>query len=994
MNEQPFRNPSGGAIDRSQPLGFVFNGRGYRGYAGDTLASALLANGVSLVARSFKYHRPRGLFGLGAEEPNGLVEVGQGARREPNVKATQVELYDGLVAASQNCWPSVDFDVFAATGWFAPLLPAGFYYKTFMAPRGRWMFYERYIRRMAGIGHAPVLPDPDRYDYRQAHCDVLVVGGGPAGLAAALAAGRSGARVILVDEASEFGGTLRHARDSIGEQPAQAWIDKAVETLRALPETVLLPRATAFGYYDHNQLGIVERVTDHRSGRAGEPRQRLWHVNAKRVVLTTGAHERSLVFGNNDLPGVMLASAARGYANIHAVRAGQRAVVFTNNDSAYAAAADLRAAGVEVRALVDCRDQVGGAADVLGGTGIEHMTGAAVLEARGRKRVTAVTIGRFEPNADSTSPGGTIDCDLLCVSGGWNPAIHLHAQARGQPVFDEASGAYVPGTTFQAECSAGSARGLLATRDCLIDGAKAGAAAARQAGFQASDDPGIDLSASHAITPPAAVWRIPPAIGPRTKRFVDLQNDVTDADIALAVREGYRSVEHVKRYTTLGMGTDQGKTSNALGFAQVARALGAEIGTVGVTTYRPPYTPVSLGALAGREGGAHFYPDRLTPMHAWHLAHGAIMVRAGTWLRPQCYPRAGERADDALRRETRNVRCAVGIADVSTLGKLELFGPDAIEFLERVYANRWRSLPVGRCRYGLMLREDGMVFDDGTTTRLGEQHFFMTTTTGQAPMVARRLTYCHQALWPDLDLHIVPVVEQWAGMAIAGPRSREVLAEFAAPLDVGGSALPYMGAMETTISGVTVRILRISYSGDLGYELHVPAGHGLWLWQRLVDIGRAYGMMPYGTDAMSALRLEKGHVAGGEMNGRTTADDLGLGRMLKPTGDYIGHRSLSRPGLAEPDRLQLVGLVPEGPAAALPTAAMLVTPDKRRYVGEITSANWSTTLQKPIGLALLTAGRSRHGERLIATAPMHGTEMPVIVQAPIFFDPEGERLRA
>ncbi len=993
MTRQPFRNATGGVVDRARPLRFAFNGRVCEGYAGDTLASALLANGVRLVGRSFKYHRPRGVFGLGAEEPNALVQLGQGAASEPNSKATEIELKDGLVAASQNCWPSVAFDVGASLGLFAPLLPAGFYYKTFMWPRRWWLAYERPIRRMAGMGRAPTLPDPDRYEHRHAHCDALVVGAGPAGLAAALAAGRAGARLILVDEASAAGGSLRGGTATIGGRPAGEWVARTYAELAQLPDALLLSRAVAFGYYDHNQIAVLERVADHRGVRPGEPRQRVWHIAARQVVLAAGAHERPLVFGNNDLPGVMLASAARGYVNRYAVRPGSTAVVFTNNDSAYAAALDLAAGGVAVKAVVDCRARAPEALiAALAAAGIEHAPGSVVLHATGGRALRRVMLAKLD--GAGTSRQREIACDLLAVSGGWNPAVHLHAQSRGRPRYDAGIAAFVPGPPVQAERSAGAARGTFSLAGCLAEGVAAGAAAAEAAGFAAAVH--LDLApmqgAFESTIEP--LWQVPPGRGGRHKRFVDLQDDVTAADIALAVREGYRSVEHVKRYTTLGMGTDQGKTSNAIGFAHVAAALGSGISAVGTTTYRPPYVPVALGALAGAEGGRHFMPNRLTPMHAWHLAAGAVMMQSGPWRRPQCYPRPGESLEAAARREALAVRERVGLVDVSTLGKLELFGPDAVEFLERVYINRWRTLAVGRCRYGVMLREDGIVFDDGTTTRLGPERFFMTTTTGQAALVARRLDYYRKVLWPELDLRIVNVSEQWAGVALAGPASRRVLARVIEGLDIGPAALPYMAAGTGTVGGVEARVLRISFSGDLAFEIYVPAGHGTMLWRRLIAAGAEDGISPYGIDALNALRIEKGHVAGAELDGRTTAGDLGLGRMIRPLGDFIGRRSLSRPGLADPARWQLVGLEPADGARALPPGAKILGAEANRYIGELTSTSWSPLLGMPIGLGLVAGGRARHGERLSAVSPLAGESVPVVVRSPMFVDPQGERLHA
>ncbi len=1002
---QHWRNPEraeGELIDRSRPVQFTFNRTRYAGYLGDTLASAILANGVRIVGRSFKYHRPRGIFSLGVEEPNALVQLGVGAETEPNTRATQIELRDGLIAASQNCWPSVRFDLGATTGLFSRLLPAGFYYKTFKWPPRSWLAYELFIRRMAGMGICATEADPDRYEHTHAHCDVLVAGGGPAGLAAACSAGRQGARVLLVDEGSRLGGSLLYDGTPIDSVPARAWIADLEASLAGMPEVTVLRRATAFGYYDHNQLGVLERVTDHRLPKPGEVRQRVWHVDAREVVLATGAHERSLVFGNNDLPGVMLASAARGYLNGFAVRPGRHAVVLTNNDSAYAAARDLAAGGVTVRMLIDLRPvPPRNAIDQLAGTGIEIMAGAAVTHALGRNAVTGVNVAQIDSVGQPRGSSREVACDLVCVSGGWSPAVHLHAQARGKPTFAAAIGAFVPGVSVQAERSAGAARGSFTLEACIAEGADAGLDAARKAGVDVESSataPSEGPIPTNAPAPPSSVlpiWSIGAVPGTQYKRFVDLQNDVTDADIALAVREGYRSVEHVKRYTTLGMGTDQGKTSNTAGFAHIAAALQVEIATVGSTTFRPPYVPVTLGALAGAEGGRHFLANRRTAIHDEHLASGALMLQSGPWLRPQCYPHAGESPDHAARREAQAVRSSLGIVDVSTLGKFEVSGPDATAFLERIYVNRLQTLKVGRCRYGVMLRDDGVVFDDGTVTRLSERHYFVTTTTAQAPLLARRLQYCRTILWPDLDVRLVNVTEQWAAVAIAGPRSRDLLAlvvERGEGAELNDEALPFMGYLPVRIGGVASRILRISFSGERAFEVYVPAAYGAALWRLLLDAGRKHGITPYGIDALNTLRIEKGHVAGAELDGRVTIDDLGLGRMIKAEGDFIGRQGSMRPGLRDPARWQLVGVASADGQTLVPPGAKIVDATPGRYLGEVTSTAWSPMLQMPIALALVSAGRSRHGQILHATSPLANRQVPVSVRSPVFFDPEGTRL--
>jgi sarcosine oxidase subunit alpha len=745
MSNQPFRKLEGGLIHRDRPLTFHFDGRTYTGYAGDTLASALLANGVRLTGRSFKYHRRRGVFAAGAEEPSALVGLGEGDRAEPNLRATEVELFDGLTAVSQNRWPSLDFDVGGINNLLSRFLPAGFYYKTFMWPGSWWVLYERFIRMAAGLGKAPLGPDPDRYDRRFAHCDVLVVGAGPAGLAAALAAGRSGARVILVDENPALGGSLRGQSARIDDAPALDWVEGVAAELEGLDNVRVLTRATAFGYYDQNLVTVAERVADHLPRPAPhQVRQRVWWVRARRVVLATGAMERPLVFANNDLPGVMLASAARTYALEYAVKCGRRAVVFTNNDSAYQAMATLMKCSVPVAAVVDSRAAGPGeeARALVKAAGVECLTGHAVVSAEGKKEVSGVQVMALESGAAAVSgPTRRIDCDLLCVSGGWNPTVHLFSQSQGSIRYDETIASFVPGESRQAERSAGAAAGSFTLSACLREGLQAGGDAARGVGFSAPDDlraPPCEDFVESAMEP---LWLVPLPRGRRAKRFVDLQNDVTVADVALAHRENYRSVEHLKRYTTLGMGTDQGRTSNVNGLAIMAQLLGADIPAVGSTTFRPPYAPVTVGAVAGREVGADYAPLRSSPMHDWHVAAGAKFATVGLWLRAQYYARPGEGMMDAINREVLAVRNGVGMVDVSTLGKIEIQGRDAAELLERVYINRWKNLAVGRVRYGFMLREDGFILDDGTTTRTGENSFYMTTTTAQAGPVMAHLEY-------------------------------------------------------------------------------------------------------------------------------------------------------------------------------------------------------------------------------------------------------------
>ena len=785
---------------------------------------------------------------------------------------------------------------------------------------------------------------------------------------------------------------LFRSRATLGKIPAADWLAATIAELETQPATRLLRRATAVGYYDHNLVAIVERVADHiATPPTHGARQVLWLVRAKEVVLASGAIERPLLFADNDRPNVMLASAARAYVNEYAVAPGRRAIIATNNDSAYATALDLHRAGISVASVVDARDTVTSAlAKETQQAGISCLLGSMIVGVQGARQVTQAMIASLSGTQGAPR---AINCDLVCVSGGWSPTVHLHSQSGGKLAYDESIAGFVPGPAKQRTRPIGGAHGGFTLADCVAEGLRAGAEAARDAGFGSG------------AAPPAPDWprpqvqplRVLSAAG-RGKRFVDLQDDVTADDIELAAREGFVSVEHLKRYTTLGMGTDQGKTSNVNGLGILAELRGAAIPAVGTTTFRPPYTPFSLGTLAARDVGRHFEPIRRSPMHAWHQAHGAIWVEAGLWLRPSTYPRAGERLQDAIVRETLAVRKGVGIVDVSTLGKIEIEGPDAAELLDRVYVNNWKTLAVDRARYGLMLREDGMVFDDGTTSRLGEQRYFMTTTTANAAKVLQHLEFYLQAVWPDLRVHVTSVTEQWAAMALAGPKSRAVLERVAAGIDVGNATLPHMGVREISIAGVTARIFRISFSGELAYEINVPADQGTAVWEALLAAGAPEGITPYGTEAMGVMRIEKGHVAGAELDGTTTAQDLGLGRLASSKKDFIGRRALARPALTEGSRLQLVGLVPIDSSQRLRSGAQLVADPKAQppvsLLGHVTSTAFSPSLGHSIALALLSGGLQRKGETLHAAFPLRNETVAVRVADPVFLDPKGERLHA
>jgi sarcosine oxidase subunit alpha len=992
------RLPAGGRIDRSRPLQFRFDGRSYEGFAGDTLASALLANGVSIVGRSFKLRRPRGIVGSGSEEPNAIMQIGKGAHAQPNLRATQVELYDGLVARTTRGWPGAKFDLGAVNDMFGKVLGAGFYYKTFMRPKSWWHLYERFIRASAGFGRAPTKNDPDRYEHVNAHCDVLIAGGGPAGLAAALAAGKSGARVILADEQSEFGGSLLATRRRVENLAAADWIRQTVELLATLDNVRLLPRSTVFGYYDHNFLAMAERCTDHlpEKDRSGI-RQRLWRVRAKRVVLAQGAFERPLAFCNNDRPGVMLASAVSAYVNRYAVRPGRRAVVFTNNDSAYETALDLVDAGCTV-VIVDSRSSgAGSLAEQAANKGVSVLTGHVVTDVAGRRRVRGVRVAGWSGNpsylVESTIQ---IECDLLAISGGWSPAVHLHSQAGGGNRWDAARHCFVPGETAQANVSVGACNGRWSLRDCLREGIEAGTAAAAHCGY---DTPDIDLpaTADGYDNPLQPLWRVPSDLEPERcpKQFLDFQNDTSVADIRQAAREGYRNVEHVKRYTALGFGTDQGKLGNINGMAVLAECLGKSIPEVGTTTFRPAYTPVAFGVGAGESVGELYDPVRRTAIHEWHVAAGAPMENVGQWHRPWYFPRDGEDMHAAVARECLAARQSLGIMDASTLGKIDARGPDVVEFLERVYTHNVGKMKAGRCAYGIMLGEDGMVMDDGVMARLDEQHFYLTTTTGGAANVLAWLEAWLQTEWPGLDVFLTSLTDQFSTIAVVGPDSRKVLEKIGCSIDLGKDAFPFMSVRNAELGGFPVQLFRVSFSGELAFEINIDSGLALDMWKTVMAAGDAFGITPYGTETMHVLRAEKGFIiVGQDTDGSVTPVDLGMGWLLSKDKDYLGRRSLDRPDCVRSDRKQLVGLLSSDGRTVLPEGTQLVEASGATVpvpmCGHVTSSYMSACLEHPIALALVAGGRARKGETIYAALPDR-EPLAVTITTPVFYDPEGER---
>lgn len=979
------RLPQGGRIDRSKAVSARFDGKPLSGFAGDTLASALLANDKLLIGRSFKYHRPRGIVAAGIEEPNALFTIGEGARTEPNVAATVVELADGLVAKTQNAWPSPDFDLMAVNSLLSPLFQSGFYYKTFMGPsKGSWMFYEPFIRKAAGLGKATDLPDPDRYDQRFAFCDVLVIGSGPAGLAAALTAGRSGARVVLAEQDSDFGGSLLSGSDA--EQ--EAWRLACVDELKTLSNVEAFTRTTVQGLYDGNLAVLVENRSHLRPDPArGQPRMVLTQLRAKTIVMATGAIERPLVFSNNDRPGVMLASALRTYANRFAVAPDKRAVIVTNNDTAYQAALDLAAAGVAVT-VADHRANV--SADILaraGAQGIAIFPGSGIFDVDGAKGVKRVKLGGVH--------AVTIECDAVGMAGGWSPVVHLSSHGGIKPKYDEAAAGFVPGGFPASHFGAGAMMGTFGLTAAISEGANAGASAASYAGFGKTRPvyaPEHATDRTYAILP---TWS--PPQGAKGKAFVDFQNDVTIKDVKIAHQEGYRSVEHLKRYTTLGMGTDQGKTSNINALALMAEYRGVTIPDAGTTTFRPPYAPLTMGAIAGRTVGAHFRPVRRSPLNDWHVKNGATFIDAGLWKRAWYYAWAGNSPETAYVKEMELVRRGVGLADVSTLGKIDIQGPDAAEFLNRVYVNGFAKLPVGKVRYGVMLNDDGIVLDDGTTARISENQFYMTTTTAQAGEVMSWLEYLLQMQWPELNVQVASLTDEWAGMAVSGPKAREALQLAFPDVDVSNEGLPYMGCKDFVFEGVTVRLLRMSFSGELAYEVHVAADYAISLWEHVLKAAAPTGIKPYGLEALASLRIEKGHVAGLELDHRNTLDDLGLGKMAGKEKDYVGKALRFREDCQSPERWSLVGLELMEPDKKLRGGAILFAASdeiKGHGRGYITSVTWSTELNKFIALGLYKGGLKHEGEEIIAAFPLKNEQARLKIVSPHFIDKEGARLNA
>ena len=997
---QTYRLNNAGYINRDKKISFKFNGKKYFGYKGDTLASALLANGVHLVGRSFKYHRPRGFVGAGVDEPNAKVQLYyKGANTEPNANATEIELVEGLIAKSQNCWPSVSFDFGAINNLLNKFFPAGFYYKTFMWPKSFWYkIYEPIIRKAAGLGIAPLKPDPDKYEHKYEYCDVLVAGSGPSGLSSALSAAKNGARVILAEDKVRFGGSLLTDEVTIGNKKGKEWADEIISQLKSMPNVIVKNRSQVFGYYDHNMMVMCERTKDHIENPSEfTPRQKLWYIRAKEVIISTGSIERPLTFGNNDRPGIILASAAKEYMKVYGVLVGKKPIIFTNNDSAYDTAIDFKKNGIDPIIIDTREDSKSSVANEAKSLNISIKFSHGVVNTKGYLRLNSATIGKFNSDKSGYEKLENISCDCICVSGNWTPTVHLASQSGNKLKFNETLDAFIPNQSKQNENTIGSAKGSFTLKESLEDGFKKG--------FELSNK--ITGKNEKSITPTSneknygqhdKFWCMPLPKNKHYKRFVDFQNDVAVSDIELAVREGFKSIEHVKRYTTLGMATDQGKTSNLNGLQLVSDIEKKIIPEVGHTTFRPPYTPITIGAIVGREVGKHYRPTRKSPIHEWHEKNNAVFVDAGLWLRPRYYKKGNENLLEASTREARNVRKNVGVCDVTSLGKIDIKGADSAEFLNRVYTNAWMKLPIGKGRYGVMLREDGIVFDDGTTTRISENHFHMTTTTAQAANVLSHLEYYLQVVWPELDVNVVSTTEQWAGAALAGPNSRKLLGKLFKNIDVSNEGLPFMGYKESDLFGVPARIFRISFSGELAYEINVESDYGIFMWKKIIELGKEMNIEPYGTEALSTLRIEMGHVAGSEIDGRVISSDLSLEGMLSKKKDFIGKRSLFREAFVNPSREKIVGVIPIDKKTMIPEGSHLVNDGNANLpnpkLGHVSASCWSVEYNNPFSLAILQDGKNKIGKKLYAVSPLKNKNIPVEIISSHYVDPKGERVRS
>ena len=994
------RTFSGGAIDRNKTINFIFNGKKYKGFQGDTLASALLANDVHLVGRSFKYHRPRGILTAGSEEPNALIQLGIGARTEPNIRATEIELYEGLEAESQNCWPSVDFDIGEANNLLSRLFPAGFYYKTFKWPPSLWLFYEHFIRKAAGLGESPKAKNPDRYEQRFHYCDVMIVGGGVSGLTAALAAARAKCDVLLVDENPYFGGYLSDSSASINGKNISDWIRIVLDELKSYENVKLLKRTSAMGYYDYNYVTALQKVTNHHHELSKTlPRERYWRIRASKIILAQGAFERPLVFADNDRPGIMMASAGKKYLCRYGVLPGKSVVLFTNNDHAYLSAFEFANKGAKVT-IIDSRNEASKTVmHKCAELKIEIHPSHSIISTFGQKKVNAIEIQKTEDEGNKLiGSSKKIDVDLLLMSGGWNPAVQLFSQSRGKLKYDHNINSFVPDKIIQDQKVIGCNNGSFDLSSNLENSFQSGIEVARELGKESEiENPNFigdeTISFVSAQVEPYMIGK--KGITKGSKHFVDFQNDVTAADIFLAQREGYISVEHTKRYTTTGMGTDQGKTSNVNALALMSHIHKKPVDEIGHTTFRPPFSPQTIGAIAGRSIDNLFDPVRKTSMHKWHEENGAVFEDVGQWKRPYYYPKKGEDIHKAVHRECKSVRKSLGILDASTLGKIDLQGPDTSKFLNMLYTNAWSKLEVGSCRYGLMCNEHGMIFDDGVTSRLGENHYHMTTTTGGAARVMSWLEEFLQTEWLDMQVFCTSVTEQWAVLSISGPNARNFLSDLT-DIDLSKESFPFMKFREGKVCGVDARVFRISFTGELAFEINVPARYGDYVWNEFMNHGKKYNITPYGTEAMHVLRAEKGFIiVGQDTDGSVTPYDLNMDWIVsKKKEDFLGKRSFSRADTSRNDRKKLVGLLVNDKTTVLPEGSHVVEKAKSqppmKMLGHVSSSYYSPTNDHPIALAMLKDGTSRMGDE-VEIPLMNGKIIKATVTDPIFYDKEGLR---
>ena len=989
-------------VDQTNRISFKFDGKTYFGFKGDTLASALLSNGIHLVGRSFKYHRPRGIMTCGSEEPNAICQINPGTDlTEPNVRATEIELYEGLEASSQNCWPNVNFDIGGINNFISPFIPAGFYYKTFMWPKSFWKnIYEPLIRKSAGLGKSPTLPDPDLYDHRHIHCDVLVIGGGISGIIAAKIAAKSGSNTILIDDKNTLGGSTifqNNENFKINDEISKDWLFQEIEELKKLKNLTIKTRTSVAAYHSYNYLLAKENLTDHlsKNNKTSNLRQRLWKIRSNKVIIATGAIERPLVFNNNDRPGIILASSVNKYLNFYGVICGEDNFVFTNNDSAYETALSLFEKGIKIK-IIDIRKKTNSKiVKRVEKLGIVIYWNSTVTNTFGYRKLNSIEIMNLSEDGSKVL-GKKIKakCDCLAISGGWTPMVHMHTQSGGKLNFRESDQVFLPKELGSEHISVGSCNGDFELDDIIKN---TNEKVKSLLNLKETEFEKTYVSCTKELDK-RNIWLLPNKITlGKTKSFIDFQNDSTAKDIKLALREGFRSIEHVKRYTTTGMATDQGKLSNMHALGIIAETAGVKMGTLGTTTFRPPFTPLTFGAIVGRNVGQFFDITRRTSIHEWHIKNNAKFENVGQWKRPWYYPKENENMYQAVQRESKAARDSAGILDASTLGKIDIQGSDASEFLNRVYTNAWSKLAIGKCRYGLMLNEDGMVYDDGVTTRLGENHFLMTTTTGGAANVLSKLEDYLQTEWPELDVFLTSVTDQYSTASICGPNSKKILMKLFPNVNFNDDDFPHMSFKNSTINNINCRIMRISFTGELSYEINIEAKYGKSLWEKCIDVGKDFNITPYGTETMHLLRAEKGFIiVGQDTDGTMTPIDLQMDWIVsKKKYDFIGKRSLYRSDTIKEDRKQLVGLLTEDPKEILEEGAQIVSDISKKPVemlGHVTSSYFSPNLNKSIALAVVRNGKKMKGQKLIV--PMENKNINVIVSDSIFLDKENKRLNA